>query len=278
MQQVGIQRKWRLVYATFLFLLLCTSNQTSIAQSISGTLTSLTDQIYNLSYAKDTCPDKWCWQHIYDSLLPIVVREKVQSDIARSGYYYPSRFVKLKESPTYHYLLASKYRISLFSFNTGCVKEPWFETFDSLNYVSILDKYGPGFFIQKKKTADSLDRLGLGLQMPFIINQRHTLRLIQNKCHLLDSLFKVNPDDKFHLFVLKFQSGKLVNISACQNNFAGIWEDFNQNGYAFSLEKMLNEQHWHLPTFKGVPIDITLLFNLDTGVWNIRSLPCQMSN
>jgi hypothetical protein len=243
-----------------IILLLCGFTFQSKAQHIPDYPDdSYIDSAVNSVYMQDSLAD---YNHIYDSVSTVILSQIVRN-MVRHRYIWPCRARNEHLTDTYFHLLEHKYHFDPVCISSGCVDQQCFARFDTLMSIAIADHFGADFFTRTEKEANSLDKRGAGLTLPYLEDSSTAMPLLMKKLSFLDSIRK-NPDKTYGrlYIILEFKKGQIRSANLAINMF-GI----QTRPEFFELEPDITQAvksvKWVSPQFRHKPADKHAVLDLE---------------
>ena len=242
------------------------SNRQCCAQNISQDAQRLTDSIYNIR--TDTCPDKYCWMRLYDSIQTELTATYFEEE-SKNGFFYPYEFASVEMTPTYCHLLEAEFGVRPYGIRSGCLSETWHRTFDSLTFITIEKKFGEHCFERAKSTSDSLDKANAGLQLPFIKSNKETIVRLEKAIRFTGTLMPVsdypNADSNVTFIHIQFAKNKVLRAYVAREFLGYTQQDFAFGDFSETLSNLLAAYKWTGPAFKNKPVEANVLYNRRTN-------------
>lgn len=227
--------------------------------------TYIIDSIYHNNY-RDTSESslRINYELVADSITAILVKELVDKEIADEKYVWPSGMIAdtSRLSPTYRYLLRSKYKIAHYDIRSGCVWEPWWDYHDSLAYTALQKKWGTDFFTRSKSEAALLDKNGRGLVLPAIKHPDSTVAVLMSAFAFVDTPGQNMDADSRRYMMFEFHGGKIISASICRNVFGSIQVNYDLGGYTDQCTEIARKLNWRSPRFDNRPISISVVLDM----------------
>lgn len=248
----------------FLFLVLFCTGVNVSAQDIYRR-SYIIDSIYNNNYI-DTAESshRMHYQLVADSITAILVKELVDKEIADESYVWPAGMITdtARLSPTYRYLLQSKYKIARYNIRSGCVWEPWWDSHDTLAYAALQEKWGKDFFTRSGTEAAALDKKGRGLILPVIKQPDSTVAVLMRTFAFVDTLEQNADADNRKYIMFEFRKGKIISAAICRSVFGNIQVNYDLGGYMDQCTAIARTLNWKPPRFDNKPVSISVVLDM----------------
>jgi hypothetical protein len=211
---------------------------------------------------------------LLDSIIFSLVKTDIDTTLARE-FTYPKWFLH-NNSPldsskaplltsTSSTLMNLNYNIQQGGPGNGCMWQPPFYIYDSLMNDAIINKYGKNVFKTIRVKADSLDRLGLGLTLPYIKPQSKTNSILRKAFSFVYQLpYHEGEKEEDRFISFEFKSEKISKVFLYTKRLF-IQQDLRNMDLSDKLKKLAQNLNWSPPKFLGKPIDKRIIWKIENG-------------
>lgn len=212
------------------------------------------------------------YKPIRDSILRLFVQDYIHREAVEGRYIWPWHSYQTegrngvpKLTPTWAYMLKTFYEIRPSGLYIGCFGIGGMEVHDSFMKAAIEEKHGDDFFQRLQKTADSLDGIGQGLNLPYIAPPNSKVDAHQFTLTYLDSLMvKELEKGSFEewILVMEFVDGRLkYSVPIRYWEYKRRHTDRSLRQRAKRYTKQARSMPWVGPKYAGKSISATVAYH-----------------
>jgi hypothetical protein len=221
----------------------------------------------NALFPLDTTPDYLSkkWDEVADSVTTLIVKKHVAEDVVLTDKYpYPGFALQIQASPTYAYILQTKYNI-LRPVGHGCIIPYYQRKYDSLVTEELKNKFGRDIFEGTFKEAKDLDIQNRGLQLPRVKDSINILAHLKQEIPNWDTMCNsIPPSNSLEYLIMTFNRNTVIHVSLAEASW-GIQPLLNIEMPPGLVESALNKLTWRAAMYKGKQVNKTVVLNLITN-------------